>query len=145
MGCLVERYLSDLRQSIPEVDIYFPIRDYDHIDKLFQKILLTSKSYQMDYQNRVLSTLPHSAYLRISEGCNNHCSYCAIPLIRGSFRSRDFNSLIAQSQMNNTPVFELTQEQVEKTGSVWENMKRNRDDFSVTFETLAKTIIALTN
>ena len=55
----------------------------------------------------------------------------------------DFNSLIAQSQMNNTPVFELTQEQVEKTGSVWENMKRNRDDFSVTFETLAKTIIAL--
>ena len=56
----------------------------------------------------------------------------------------DFNSLIAQSQMNNTPVFELTQEQVEKTGSVWENMKRNRDDFSVTFETLAKTIIALT-
>jgi len=57
----------------------------------------------------------------------------------------DFNSLIAQSQMNNTPVFELTQEQVEKTGSVWENMKRNRDDFSVTFETLAKTIIALTN
>lgn len=57
----------------------------------------------------------------------------------------DFNSLIVQSQMNNTPVFELTQEQVEKTGSVWENMKRNRDDFSVTFETLAKTIIALTN
>ena len=57
----------------------------------------------------------------------------------------DFNSLIAQSQMNNTPVFELTQEQVEKTGSVWVNMKRNRDDFSVTFETLAKTIIDLTN
>lgn len=40
MGCLVERYLSDLRQSIPEVDIYFPIRDYDHIDKLFQKFFL---------------------------------------------------------------------------------------------------------
>ncbi len=98
MGCLVERYLSDLRQSIPEVDIYFPIRDYDHIDKLFQKILLTGKSYQMDYQNRVLSTLPHSAYLRISEGCNNHCSYCAIPLIRGSFRSRDFNSLIEEAK-----------------------------------------------
>lgn len=52
----------------------------------------------MDYQNRVLSTLPHSAYLRISEGCNNHCSYCAIPLIRGSFRSRDFNSLIEEAK-----------------------------------------------
>ena len=98
MGCLVERYLSDLKQSIPEVDIYFPIRDYDHIDKLFQKILLTGKSYKMDYQNRVIATLPHSAYLRISEGCNNHCSYCAIPLIRGPFRSRDFNSLIDEAK-----------------------------------------------
>ena len=45
--------------------------------------------------------------------------------------------------MNNTPVFKLTQEQVEKTGSVWENMKRNRDDFSTTFERLAKIIISL--
>lgn len=53
----------------------------------------------------------------------------------------DFNSLIAQSQLNNIPVFLLTQEQVQKTGSVWENMKKNRDDFNTTFSTLANRII----
>lgn len=97
MGCLVERYLEDLKTSIPEVDIYFPIRDYEHIDALFAKIVNTKDSYHMNYQNRVLSTLPHSAYLRISEGCNNRCSYCAIPLIRGSFKSRPFHSLIEEA------------------------------------------------
>lgn len=97
MGCLVERYLEDLKKSIPEVDIYFPIRDYDHIDQLFAKITHTSSSYKMDYQNRVVSTLPHSAYLRISEGCNNRCSYCAIPLIRGPFKSRNYDSLISEA------------------------------------------------
>lgn len=57
----------------------------------------------------------------------------------------DFNSLIAQSQMNNTPVFLLTQEQVQQNGQVWENMKKNRDEFNETFLTLAKRIICLTN
>lgn len=98
MGCLVERYFSNLKDLIPEVDIYFPIKDYDKIDDLFKKILNTNKSYQMDYQNRCLTTLPHSAYLRISEGCNNNCSYCAIPLIRGRFKSRTFNSLIDEAK-----------------------------------------------
>ena len=56
----------------------------------------------------------------------------------------DFNSLIAQSQMNNTPVFLLTQEQVQRSGNVWENMKKNRDDFNTTFDTLAKRIIQVT-
>lgn len=98
MGCLVERYLSDLKESIPEVDFYFPIKDYDHIDTLFQKILSSSDTYKMDYTNRILTTLPHTAYLRISEGCDNRCSYCAIPLIRGNFRSRSFDSLIEETK-----------------------------------------------
>ncbi len=97
MGCLVERYLEDLKESIPEVDFYFPIKDYDNIDKLFNKILNNDTSYKMDYESRVLTTLPHSAYLRISEGCDNRCSYCAIPLIRGNFRSRTFDSLINEA------------------------------------------------
>lgn len=98
MGCLVERYLEDLKKEIPEVDIYFPIKDYDKIDELFQKILNNKKAYQMDYQDRYLTTLPHSAYLRISEGCNNNCSYCAIPLIRGRFKSRPLDSLINEAK-----------------------------------------------
>lgn len=97
MGCLVERYLNDLKESIPEVDFYFPIKDYDNIDKLFQKITNTTNSYKMEYTSRVLTTLPHSAYIRISEGCNNNCSYCAIPLIRGRFKSRPFQSIIDEA------------------------------------------------
>lgn len=88
MGCLVERYLNDLKESIPEVDFYFPIHDYDNIDKLFQQLTSSTESHKFNYQNRVLSTQPHSAYVRIGDGCNNKCAYCAIPLIRGPFQSR---------------------------------------------------------
>lgn len=88
MGCLVERYLNDLKESIPEVDFYFPISDYDNIDKLFKQITSSTETHKFDYTNRVLSTLPHSAYVRIGDGCNNKCAYCAIPLIRGPFASR---------------------------------------------------------
>ena len=57
----------------------------------------------------------------------------------------DFNSLIAQSQLHNTPVFLLTQEQIEKSGKVWANMKKNRDDFNDTFTDFANRIIKITN
>ena len=97
MGCLVERYLDDLKESIPEVDFYFPIRDYKNIDKLFRQLTNSDSSYHMDYKNRVVSTLPHSAYLRIGDGCNNKCAYCAIPIIRGPFVSRPINDVIAEA------------------------------------------------
>lgn len=99
MGCLVERYLDDLKNSIPEVDFYLPIRDYNTIDELFKKLTDNNNSFKMDYTNRVLTTLPHSAYLRIAEGCDNKCAYCAIPLIRGKFKSRDFDSLIEETKV----------------------------------------------
>ncbi len=97
MGCLVERYLEDLKESIPEVDFYFPIRDYEHIDKLFKTITSSSSIYHMDYNNRIVSTLPHSAYIRIADGCNNKCAYCAIPLIRGEFNSRTIEDILKEA------------------------------------------------
>ena len=99
MGCLVERYQESLEESIPEVDFYFPIRDYENIDDLFKKLTNSSSSYKMDYTKRVVTTSKHSVYLRIAEGCDNKCSYCAIPLIRGKFRSRDFDSLIEETKV----------------------------------------------
>lgn len=99
MGCLVERYLKELEESIPEVDFYFPIRDYQHIDELFKKLTNSSESYHLDYNSRLLTTLPHWAYLRIGDGCNNKCSYCAIPLIRGSFNSRLEDSIIEEAKI----------------------------------------------
>ncbi len=97
MGCLVERYLKDLKENIPEVDFYFPIRDYEHIDNLFKTITSSSSSYHMDYNNRVVSTLPHSAYIKIADGCNNKCAYCAIPLIRGEFKSRTIEDILTEA------------------------------------------------
>lgn len=99
MGCLVERYQTSLEDSIPEVDFYFPIRDYDNIDDLFKKLTKTNISHKMDYTKRVITTSNHSVYLRIAEGCDNKCAYCAIPLIRGKFKSRDFDSLIEEAKV----------------------------------------------
>ena len=99
MGCLVERYQESLEESIPEVDFYFPIRDYDNIDELFKKLTSSKLSYKMDYTKRVVTTSPYSVYLRIAEGCDNKCAYCAIPLIRGKFKSRNFDSLIEEAKI----------------------------------------------
>lgn len=99
IGCLVERYLDDLKKSIPEVDYYLPIRDYNKIDELFKNLTTNKNSYKMDYNERIITTLPHSAYLRIAEGCDNKCAYCAIPLIRGGFISRNFDSLIEEAKV----------------------------------------------
>ena len=109
MGCLVERYLKDLQESIPEVDFYFPIKDYDNIDKLFKELTSSNEIHKMDYTNRVLSTLPHSAYIRIGDGCNNKCAYCAIPLIRGEFKSRTITDIMNEAKMLvSTGVTEIT-------------------------------------
>lgn len=99
MGCLVERYQQNLEESIPEVDFYFPIRDYENVDELFKKLTGSILSYKMDYTKRVVTTSSHSVYLRIAEGCDNKCAYCAIPLIRGKFKSRNFDSLIEEAKV----------------------------------------------
>lgn len=98
MGCLVERYLDTLKESLPEVDYFIPIKDYKEIDRIFKQITSSSDSYTFDYCNRVLTTLEHTAYIRIAEGCNNRCSYCAIPLIRGNFVSRPFDEIIEEGK-----------------------------------------------
>lgn len=98
MGCLVERYLDTLKESLPEVDYFIPIKDYKEIDRVFQQITKSNESYKFDYCSRVLTTLEHSSYIRIAEGCNNRCSYCAIPLIRGNFVSRPFDEIIEEAK-----------------------------------------------
>lgn len=98
IGCLVERYLDFLKAEIPEVDYYIPIKDYNEIDKVFKEIVSKNESYKMDYLNRVLTTSSHSVYLRIGEGCNNCCTYCAIPLIRGSYRSRNHFEILTEAK-----------------------------------------------
>lgn len=109
MGCLVERYLDTLKEEIPEVDKFIPINDYDHLDKVFNELLNSNLEYNFDYSSRIISTPAKTAYLRIGEGCNNKCHYCAIPIIRGSYRSRTFESLMEEVEyLHQQGVLELT-------------------------------------
>lgn len=94
IGCLVERYLDELKEAIPEVDLWVPIREYEHLNDKIEALFNSEEPVNVfDPLNRVISTQPFTAYFRISEGCNNRCTYCAIPLIRGSFRSRPIEEL----------------------------------------------------
>ena len=98
-GCLAERYLEDLKKEIPEVDLYIPIREYSHFnEKLYVLDKSIDPSLGVDDEYRIVSTGPYSAYLKIGEGCDNRCSYCAIPLIRGGFVSRDYDAIIKEAK-----------------------------------------------
>ena len=96
-GCLAERYEEELRKEIPEA-YFIPIHDYDKFNKLFREVdkELNSDS-GLDDHYRVISTGKYSAYLKIGEGCDNCCTYCAIPLIRGHFVSRPYDEIIEEA------------------------------------------------
>ena len=98
-GCLAQRYFKDLKKEIPEVDLYIPIREYSHFnEKLFVLDKEIDPSLGVDDEYRIVSTGPYSAYLKIGEGCDNRCSYCAIPLIRGGFVSRPYDEIIKEAK-----------------------------------------------
>ena len=99
VGCLVQRYYDDLIKEIPEVDLYVRIQDYLHLGEKVEKLLkdkIVKKGMCFDPLCRLISTPKHMAYVRISEGCNNRCTYCAIPLIRGSFVSRKKEDILQE-------------------------------------------------
>lgn len=97
-GCLVQRYLDDLKGGIPEVDLWIPIREYHNFGNLLGKLFDDYKLSNLcpTSLNRVVSTPAHLAYVRISDGCNNRCTYCAIPLIRGNFVSRPKDDILTE-------------------------------------------------
>jgi len=88
MGCLSERYLDELRLEIPEVDKFYGKFNYNDI------LTDLGQSYRSDLRfERTLTTPSHYAYIKISEGCNRTCSYCAIPIITGRHRSRTMEDI----------------------------------------------------
>lgn len=92
-GCMAQRYKDELKKEIPEVDGYF---NFDEVDKLIE---LLTKDKTMPEIDRVLSTPTHYAYLKISEGCNRTCSFCAIPKIRGKMVSVPEEKLLEEAKM----------------------------------------------
>lgn len=104
-GCLAERYKDDVLSELPEVDAVVGIGANSDIVKFCQKALcgistanFPNKCYLPLNEKRMLSTPPHWAYLKIAEGCDNRCAFCAIPGIRGKFRSRPMVEVIDEAK-----------------------------------------------
>ncbi len=96
MGCLSERYLADLEAEIPEVDGWYGKFDYEGVIKAINTIDTKDVEVTNEAVERKLTTPAHYAYLKISEGCDRHCAYCAIPLITGRHRSRPMDEIISE-------------------------------------------------
>lgn len=98
-GCLVNRYVDDLKKAIPEVDLWIPIRDYPRFNQLLATLDKDITNYEgLNDDYRLVSTGTYSAYLKIGEGCSNCCTYCAIPLIRGPYVSRPYEDIIKEAK-----------------------------------------------
>lgn len=106
-GCLTQRYGEELGKLIPEIDIMLGVNDYNKINEIItefiegNKLALELLNFSDDNINegkRILTTQKESAYIRIAEGCNNFCTYCIIPKIRGKFRSRKMENIINEAK-----------------------------------------------
>lgn len=104
-GCLGQRYADELYTSLPEVDAIVGTECYSEIAAVIDRVLSGERFIYlkpaMDYHQttkRMLTTPKHYAYLKIAEGCDNCCSYCAIPLIRGPYRSRPYEEIISEAK-----------------------------------------------
>ena len=99
VGCLAERYQKELTKELPEADLIIPISSYAELHHKLGELLGKDSLYEFNPLRRVISTSPYSAYLRISEGCNNHCAFCAIPAIRGKFVSRPMEEILEEAKI----------------------------------------------
>ena len=98
-GCLAQRYEEELKKEIPEV-AFIPIHNYNEFNKFLQKVDPSlNRCDGLSDDLRVISTGNFSAYLKIGEGCDNRCTYCAIPIIRGGFVSRPYDEIIKEAMV----------------------------------------------
>ena len=96
-GCLSQRYPNALREEMPLVDAFFGAEDFANILKYLK--IPAPLSPEFLYEKRLLTTPRHYAYLKISEGCNHTCAFCAIPLMRGKHRSRPISQIVSEAKM----------------------------------------------
>ena len=104
-GCLVERYREEVMREMPEIDALIGIGSLDDIAEACSAVMRGEKYVSFKDKetaklggDRIITTGPHTAYIKVSEGCDNLCSYCAIPLIRGKHRSRTIEDIVAEAK-----------------------------------------------
>ncbi len=107
-GCLAERYRAELTEAMPEIDALLGVREYEKLPRLLDETA-NEPAPCSPYTKRVLTTPPYRAYLRIADGCNNRCAYCAIPLIRGKLVSEPIEAILDEAKrLADAGVTELT-------------------------------------
>ena len=95
-GCLMQRYKDELMRELPEVDLFTGVGDYDKIDEIILKKqnLFSPDTYLQASEERVITGSNYHAYIKISEGCNQKCSFCAIPTFKGKLKSRALENIV---------------------------------------------------
>lgn len=95
-GCLMQRYREELMKELPEVDLFTGVGDYDKIDEIILKKqnLFSPQTYLQADEERVITGSNYHAYIKISEGCNQKCSFCAIPTFKGKLKSRSLENIV---------------------------------------------------
>ena len=104
-GCLAQRYSEEILKELPEVDAVIGTGEIDKIEKVVDEILNNKKSVETSSMSflanantdRILTTASHTAYLKISEGCDRRCTYCIIPQLRGKLRSRTIEDILVEA------------------------------------------------
>ena len=100
MGCLVQRYKEELAKAIPEVDLWIKYDSYSTIWEQIEEVIKPEKTEKknLDFLDRTITSGNNYAYLRIAEGCNNFCTFCAIPKIRGKYVSRKIEDILEEAK-----------------------------------------------
>ncbi len=95
-GCLYERYRKELKKELPEVDEFIGVYE---LESITQKVIKKPFHHPTPYALRNIITPPHIGYLKIAEGCSNGCSFCAIPIIKGGFKSREEEEIVKEAEV----------------------------------------------
>ena len=93
-GCLVQKYRDELKEALTEADVFLGLDEYSDIRRIIEK----TEIVENQREGRILTTPPHYAYLRIADGCNNFCTFCTIPSIRGKYRSVPIEQLVSEAE-----------------------------------------------
>ena len=103
-GCLPEKFIGELFDELTEVDVFLGVRDYARLGEAIElaykgnRVNFVGKEDYFAPKERVITTPVHYAYLRIADGCNNHCTYCLIPSIRGKYKSEKIEDILAEAE-----------------------------------------------